>query len=313
MKRYSCAASEQQTNKHLYTLDTEAFSVEANPIQREGYQASAEIAVLGALTLARVHSTSAVVHRRDETCSDPAFRHFSFVLATAGEVTISHHLGMSTLGCNEFTLLDNSHPRTMFVHEHVTLLLINVPRKVLQRYIPIPEEVEGQVLTQGQGTQELFTPILALWEHMTRGSLREFAPAISDDLLGSVARAYRRYWGHRGSRTARRVIEVRQFIEAQLGNPELSVEGIAADLGVSSRYLRSLFHSSEKLSHYILRRRLEESASLLANPLYQSASITTIAFRCGFNSTAHFSRAFRKQYSLTPREYRRRHLEQNGL
>jgi AraC-like DNA-binding protein len=94
-----------------------------------------------------------------------------------------------------------------------------------------------------------------------------------------------------------------------LGNPELTVESLAASLAVSSRYLREVFSQTEKISHYILRRRLEECANQLANSLHRHTSITAIAFQYGFNSTAHFSRTFRKQYGVTPREYRKRNLQ----
>ncbi len=54
---------------------------------------------------------------------------------------------------------------------------------------------------------------------------------------------------------------------------------------------------------HILRRRLEEcAAARQLSPAGQT--ITEIAFAGGFNSTAHFSRAFRQQYGSTPAEYR---------
>jgi len=316
MKLYSNVATEEllHTN-HLYTLNTESFCIEVDPIDRKTYQATAETAALGALTVARIDTKAAVVTRKHEAASDPAFRRFSVVFAIQGDVVISHHLGMTTLKAGQFTLLDNSFQRTMFVYNQVSLLLISIPRQVLLRCIPVPEEMESQVLLDQLNDQgkTLFAPVLSLWEHMKKGSLREFAPTIAEDLLGDIAGAYSQHRRQQSSRAVRRITQAKHFIEAQLGNPELTVEGIATSLGVSSRYLRALFHGLEKISHYILRRRLEESANQLANALHQTSSITSIAFRCGFNSTAHFSRAFKALYGITPRDYRRRHLELSAL
>jgi len=315
MKLYSTVPTENlpHTN-HLFTLNTESFCVEVDPIDRKTYHATAETAALGALTVSRIESQAAVVTRKNESDEEPAFRRFSIVFAIKGDVVISHHLGMTSLKEGQFTLLDNSFTRTMFVYAQVSLLLISIPRQVLHRYIPVPEDVEAQILLDQKNADgsALFAPVLSLWDHMKRGSLREFAPTIAEDLLGDIAGAYSQHCRQQSSRAVKRISEAKQFIESQLGNPELSVEGIASGLGVSSRYLRGLFHGSEKLSHYILRRRLEESANQLSNALHQNCSITSIAFRCGFNSTAHFSRAFKSLYAMTPRDYRRKNLPQEA-
>jgi AraC-like DNA-binding protein len=304
-------AQESPHRNHLYTLNTEAFCIEVDPIDRKIYQATAETAALGALTITRIETNAAVVSRKNEVTPDPAHKRFSLVFVEKGDLVISHHLGMASLREGQFTLMDNSHPRTMFVYTHVSLLLISIPRLVLQRYLPVPEEMEARILEACVATdpaeESLFDPVLSLWEHLKKGSLREFAPAISDNLLSSLAQVYSRQCEQQHSRTLRRISEAKQLIEEQLNNPELTVESLAAAMAVSSRYLRGLFYGSEKISHYILRRRLEESANQLANVLHQNISITAIAFRCGFNSTAHFSRAFKKQYLVTPREYRRSH------
>jgi AraC-like DNA-binding protein len=313
MKLYSHVEVQDQAHtNHLYTLNTESFCIEVDPIDKKNYRANAEVAALGALTMALIDTNGAVVSRKNETEQDEAFKRFSFVFAIQGDLVISHHLGMSPLKAGEFTLMDNSHPRTMFVYNQVSLLLISVPRQVLQRYLPVPEEVEAQVLgaaaTDSLSGEQLFTPVLALWEHLKKGSLREFAPAISENLLSNIALAYSRHFRQQSTRTLRRIAEAKQLIEAQLANPELTVEALASAMNVSSRYLRGLFHGSEKLSHYILRRRLEESANQLGSVLHQNCSITSIAFQCGFSNTAHFSRAFKKQHGVTPREFRRTHL-----
>ena len=56
------------------------------------------------------------------------------------------------------------------------------------------------------------------------------------------------------------------------------------------------------LERFVWDRRLERSReALLASA---DVSISEIAFACGFNSSAHFSRAFKAKYEVAPRELR---------
>jgi AraC-like DNA-binding protein len=102
-----------------------------------------------------------------------------------------------------------------------------------------------------------------------------------------------------------------QFIEDNLRDPGLSSPSISAGLRISPRYLRSVFAlGGEKMSSYILRRRLEECAMQMSNPAWRAHTLTEIAFSWGFNSAAHFTRTFREKYGMAPRDYRRTHLAQ---
>jgi AraC-like DNA-binding protein len=106
-----------------------------------------------------------------------------------------------------------------------------------------------------------------------------------------------------------RRLQARRYIEAHLREPDLSSCSVAEALGISSRYLRMLFSGKEEsVSRYILRRRLEECARQLSNAMWRGRTLTEIAFAYGFNSSAHFTRAFRAEYGMTPSEYRRVHL-----
>ena len=314
MKFYSSVATPGLPHaNHLYTLNTEAFSIDVDPIDQEAYRAVAEVAALGSLTVARIDSNAAVVTRKNEVVNDTGNKRYSIIVAERGELMISHHLGLSDLKTGDFILMDNSFARTMFVYQHVSLLIISVPLQVLQRYIPRPDEIEAQKLSaiehNGLAQPPFYEALLAMWEALKKNQLKEFAPAISEKLLNDMSTLYSTHFGAGGSHASKRINQAKTVIEEQLGNPELTVESLAKSLSLSSRYLRALFSPSEKISHYILRRRLEECAKELANALLQHTSITSIAFKHGFNSTAHFSRAFRKQYGMTPREYRKQQLQ----
>lgn len=91
----------------------------------------------------------------------------------------------------------------------------------------------------------------------------------------------------------------RAVVQARLHDPDLTPDGIAAGLRMSRRTLNKLFelHGIGPME-YIFVERLEQAARDLASPVQRGASITEIAFRCGFKNSAHFARlvppAFRK-------------------
>jgi acetamidase/formamidase/AraC-like DNA-binding protein len=98
-----------------------------------------------------------------------------------------------------------------------------------------------------------------------------------------------------------------QVIEAHLGEHDFSRATVARKEGISARYVQKLFENAgETFGHYLRLRRLERCRSELINPLYAHLSITEICYRWGFNDSAHFSRAFREQYRMSPRAYRKR-------
>lgn len=58
---------------------------------------------------------------------------------------------------------------------------------------------------------------------------------------------------------------------------------------------------------YQLQRRLKKAALLLK----QGEQITQVCFTLGFTNSSHFSRSFKKFYSVSPRQYKERFLSQN--
>lgn len=104
-----------------------------------------------------------------------------------------------------------------------------------------------------------------------------------------------------GSVKKARLMSVQRWIEDHIGNPDLSLETIAAANGMSLRYLHVLFEPCEmSASEWIWNRRLQLCYDCLARG--DARSITSIAFDHGFNSSAHFSTLFRRKYGISPRD-----------
>lgn len=82
------------------------------------------------------------------------------------------------------------------------------------------------------------------------------------------------------------------------------IVSIAKALGVSASHLRKQFRETygSSLGRYLHGARMHRAASWLAT---SDLNVGEIADRCGYRSQASFTRAFREESGLTPREYRR--------
>src|SRR5690606_20873599 len=230
-----------------------------------------------------------------ENFTHPDFKRYSFLAVLEGEMILSYHHGVTEVKAGQFLFVDNTYPRSMFVQKSIRLLIISLPGLVLKRYFAEPQQQEGILLGTASpvppGQDWPFSLILNSWDKIRQGAMRDFAPILSDRLLRQLSEAYARHFNQNSNKRATRISQAKALIEEKLCDLHLSVETLAREMNISSRYLRMLFSPTEKISHYILRRRLEESAQQLAAASCQSLSISEIAYNCGFSTVAHFCRS----------------------
>ena len=107
-------------------------------------------------------------------------------------------------------------------------------------------------------------------------------------------------------RQERQRARLQSFIDSRLYDPDLSVDCIARACNMSVRSVHRAFAFDEpgSVSKYIRMRRVCHCAADLRDPRQANRSITDICFSWGFNSTSHFSRLFKEQLGVTPRDYR---------
>jgi AraC-like DNA-binding protein len=148
-----------------------------------------------------------------------------------------------------------------------------------------------------------------------RSAYREL-PGMSEAAAGSVGEAITQFVhlsmldlaGIGTATTQREALRerIKQHVSAHLGDPALSVDGIALALNCSRRHLYNAFsEEADGVAGYILRRRLEACRRSFDDRACDHRSITDIAFSNGFSNMAHFSRVFRAHLGLAPSDYRR--------
>jgi len=98
------------------------------------------------------------------------------------------------------------------------------------------------------------------------------------------------------------------IIYEQAADPNLTPATIAAQLNISLRQLYRAFNGTESPAARIRRRRLERAAEILA-ARSGPGHVERVAIECGFASAEYFSRAFRREFGLSPRAYRSAHRD----
>lgn len=96
----------------------------------------------------------------------------------------------------------------------------------------------------------------------------------------------------------------RQYIEAHLDSPDLNVEQICREVGLSRSALYRLFTPMDGVATYIRRRRLIKIRTHLLAHQVSHRTISELAYRYGFNSPTQFCRAYKQYFGYTPRESR---------
>lgn len=106
---------------------------------------------------------------------------------------------------------------------------------------------------------------------------------------------------HIGPDALRRVERARILLEAPREAP-LSIEEIAAQVGWSADHLRRMFRAvfGTSPNHIQTNARLRRAKDLLR---YELLPIHKIAEQCGFDDASHFSRVFKQECGISPREF----------
>lgn len=99
--------------------------------------------------------------------------------------------------------------------------------------------------------------------------------------------------------------KAKEYIDKNYTNPDLSLKLLADIVNLSAPYLGKVFtaHTSYSFTDYLSLVRITKAAELLENT---RQSVSAISEAVGILNTNYFYSLFKKQYSMTPSEYRKR-------
>ncbi|KQP42449.1 hypothetical protein ASF49_00905 [Methylobacterium sp. Leaf104] len=178
---------------------------------------------------------------------------------------------------------------------------VAMPRAFARRWFGPLDRIHGLVIPPDVAAPYT-THLLRMRERLPRLTALDAETMAQTATL--MAQAVTAALGHGTSLSdpARLYQKARLYIEANLGNPDLSAAEVARRIGASRSKLFAMFQPVGGVECFIRTARLERIREALGAPA-QPHPIAVLAEEAGFRSAAQLSRVFRQHYGMTPSQF----------
>lgn len=275
---------------------------------RHDFDARVERGRIGSLTCTRMVQNSQYMRRGALELSGTQQDYYYLMLQVAGRASFHQGQSETEMAPGQIVMLDAGRPLSMEYQGKNAHIALHVPRNAMavewvrnarfaHRLGGAPATLLGSLMqTAAANMSQLDADQQAALESCIVSILAgAFKEAASDAAPEPLSRER--------SRAMVQIIE--GYVNQRLGEGDLSPRTIAQAHGISIRHLQRLFKDNDtNLTGLVRRCRLARCAENLRDPALSDLNLTQIAYRWGFNDSAHFSRAFKDEFGQTPSDYR---------
>lgn len=287
----------------------EAISVIFDSRQRrsveEGFFASVDAAFMGDVALGRLQSTAQDFDRSRYKIARDGMDGYLLQFYLSGRSASRGGNNSEVAGEGDLYVIDMAQPLSTTTTDHDQISFV-VPRRLLSSRLESPDASHMRVIPAELPLVALFRESLKSFHTQIDNMSRREAEAVINPLLDLAAAAVN---GHVDERNVTGVnlahfVGLRRHVEDNLLDPNLSLDGLLATFGLSRRKAYRLFEPVGGFATYVNRRRLHRALQALRSADWRHMSISEIGTAHGFPNPENFSRAFRREYGLSPREVR---------
>jgi AraC family transcriptional activator of tynA and feaB len=266
--------------------------------------------VLGELDLVAASAANIRVQRTRAHVARSQSPFYLVNIQLAGAISVRWGEQDVTASRGDIVITDSEHAYDVNGERPFRQLIVRLPKPWVDARVARPDLVPGALLRRDDPMSRLFASFVRNGFESTAALSADAAATFAAHSVELLALAL----GERPSeplpaQALREALFVRavRLIALRFAEPALTPDRIAGSLGVSTRLLQKVFaERGATVTERVWERRVSQAARLLAMPEASHRSITEIAFACGFNDSAHFTRAFAARIGVTPSQWRRR-------
>lgn len=272
--------------------------------EEAGFHAHAEAFMLGESVMASTHVSPTRFSRSEELARADGNSLISVFVLLSGQWSGNLDENVVAAGPGQVVLFDQARSFDLTATE-TTSISFFVKRSIFDGCLPV-ERLHGLIIdgVAGRVLAEHLMLLLRRLPLMDQASVPDALSAAFGTIRTCVSMMSPPPPEDEPSVRSRLMMQrFSQYIDRNLDNPNLSLETICRDLGVSRSALYRIFMPLTGVSSYIRARRLEAIHVLLEDDP-TSETNAKIAADYGFISPAHFSHRFRQRYGYSPRQAR---------
>lgn len=218
------------------------------------------------------------------------------------------HLGGEdiSLGAGDLVIWTSTQPAEFTVMERLHKVSLVLPWSDIQERLPRGTRFSGTVIDSRVGIGAvLYSHVDSLARQLDLFTEADHAAVRRATLELLTAAMSHRVESPQRSLAMRYLKQLQDHILAHLQDETLSPTTVAAANHMSPRYVHMLFAQiGVSASSWIRMQRLERCREDLRSRTYRDCSIAEIAYTWGFADPSHFTRIFKRQFGVGPREYR---------
>lgn len=258
-----------------------------------------------------VRATSHVVERTPELIARGDRSYFKVSLMLAGTGLLIQDDREAVLQPGDLAVYDTDRPYSLVFDQDFRTMVVMFPKHL----ITLPSDMIGQLTAVRISGQEGLGGMVVPYLTQLAGNLDQLAGTtgarLAHSALDLVTTVFTRELGlDEASTDPHRALvqRIRGYIDRNLASTDLGPASIASAHFISTRHLHGLFQEQGvTVSTWIRTRRLERCRRDLLDPMLADRPVAAIAARWGFVDAAHFSRAFKAAFGISPSEYRAAH------
>ncbi|MGI8393251.1 helix-turn-helix domain-containing protein [Leucobacter sp. W1038] len=282
--------------------------LEVSSAQRKHFSGIMRIAGRGRVYCFEVTAPEHTIQRTPQLIEESVGNGFlKLSLMLTGESIVMQDSREAVLRKGDLAIYDTSRPYSLLSSEGARTAIIMFPRELLSLTSEATSQLTAVRFDRERGfaasVSPFMTHLMSQLDQLARPSGSRL-PYNIVDLVGTMLSFELEDRSDYGSNSAL-LRGIMNYIEENLGNPELCLKAIANAHFISPRYLQVLFQRNDlTVSAWVRERRLERCRRDLEDPNKQNEPLASLAARWGFTEPTHFSRAFKRAYGYSPRDAR---------
>jgi AraC-like DNA-binding protein len=266
----------------------------------------------GALTVSQLSSSGSesrteVIRGSTEIRADPR-DHFMLLLVYCGDIGLAQNGRTTRLLNGNMSIYDQARPFTIEFGADTREIIVTIPRALMASRLPELERFTARRIASSSKLGALTAVVVSQLVEIEASLDEDVANRVGASALDILATTLEVEFSGDAEgegRNHERLTRVKRYVVANLHDPEITVDSIAAAQNLAPRTLHRLF-SAEGTTPIRWLRQQRLSASYKALAEGHIRHVTDAALTFGFTDLSHFSRAFKRTFGHAPHKLVRR-------